>query len=122
VTLLLGLSWQIGRVGHVSPRPGLPFGTVVAVAPGTACGNYGVPLYSDAGEQDPAIGQGASPALPSPLPGLVSGQFVQDLLLNLRDEIEQRRQELIDLQDDDFGGWERDDAWELVLPINLAVA
>lgn len=122
VCLLVGATWQIGRVASVSPRPEGAFGTVVAEAPGAASGNYAVPLYSGAPDYDRAIGQDTSPALPAPLPDVVPGQFVQELLQNLRDEIERRRQEVIDLQDRDAGGWERDDAWQWVLPTNLAVA
>jgi hypothetical protein len=122
VCLLAGATWQIGRVASVPPRPVAPFVTVVAEAPGPACGNYAVPLYSDSAEVDGGGGQAISPALPAPLPDLAPGQFVQELLQNLRDEIDRRRQEVIDLQDRDAGGWERDDAWELVLPTNLAVA
>ena len=122
VCLLVAATWQIGRVASVPPRPEPAFGTVVAEAPGAACGNYAVPLYSGGVEHDGAIGSEGSPALPAPLPDLVPGQFVQELLQNLRDEIDRRRQDVIDLQDRDAGGWERDDAWELVLPTNLAVA
>ena len=121
VCLLAGTTWQIGRMASVPPRPESAFVTIVAEAPGAACGNYDVPLYSDSAEHDGAIGQGSSPALPAPLPDVAPGQFVQELLQNLRDEIDRRRQEVIDLQDRDAGGWERDDAWELVLPANLAV-
>ena len=122
VCLLLGTTWQISRFASVPPLPESAFVTVVAEAPGAACGNYAVPLYSGSAEPDGASEQEASPALPAPLPDMVPGQFVQELLQNLRDEIDRRRQEVIDLQDRDAGGWERDDAWELVLPTNLAVA
>jgi len=120
--LLVGVTWQIGRVVTIAPRPEPAFVTAAAEAPGAACGNYAVPLCAGPAEHDRAIGQGTSPALPAPLPDMVPGQFVQERLLNLRDEIDRRRQEVIDLQDRDAGGWERDDARQLVLPTNLAVA
>ena len=122
VCLLVGATWQIGRIAKVSPRPDSVFGTVVAEAPGAACGNYAVPLSAGSVEHDRALGQATPAALPAPLPNLVPGQFVQELLLNLRDEVDRRRQEVIDLQDRDAGGWERDDAWQLVLPTTLAAA
>lgn len=122
VCLLVGATWQIGRIATISPRPEPAFVTAVAEAPGAACGNYAVPLGPGSAEHDRAIGQGTSLALPAPLPDLVPGQFVQERLLNLRDEIDRRRQEVIELQDRDAGGWERDDAWQLVLPSNLAAA
>jgi len=121
--LLATITWYAGR--SLSGRPGgaaVAALSFVAEAPGAACGNYGVPLYSSYAEHDGAVLQGTRPGAPAPLPEIVPGQFVQDLLLNLRDDIEQRRQELIKLQDRDAGGWERDDAWECVLPLNLAVA
>lgn len=122
VCLLVGATWQIGRVASVPPRPGQTFATVVAEAPGAASGNYAVPLSASSADHDPVVGPATSAVVPAPLPDLVPGQFVQDLLQNLRDEIDRRRQEVIDLQDRDAGGWERDDAWHVVLPTNLAVA
>ena len=122
VCLLVGATWQIGRMATVSPRPEPAFVTAVAEAPGAACGNYAVPLCSGAADHGHASGPASSPVLPAPLPDMVPGQFVQERLLNLRDEIDRRRQEVIDLQDRDAGGWERDDAWQLVLPTNLAAA
>lgn len=120
--LLAVVTWHAGRTfSHRAPAPRVSY-SFVAEAPGPACGNYGVPLYSaTSAEKDGVLPAGARHAVPASLPGIVPGQFVQDLLLNLRDEIELRRQELIKLQDRDVGGWERDDAWECVLPLNLAV-
>jgi hypothetical protein len=124
VCLLAGVAWHVGRLDSLRPQTetaGLSL-TLLASAPDAACGNYGVPLLSTASQHDLALGQLPSPALPAPLPDIVPGQFVQELLLNLRDEVERRRQELLDLQDDHNGGWEPDDAWHLVLPSNLAAA
>jgi hypothetical protein len=121
VCLLATITWHLGRTFTPRPSPAPAYLSFAGEAPGAASGNYGVPLYSAGSAHDGAVRQGTNPALPAPLPDLVPGQFVQDLLLNLRDEMDERRQELIELQDRDAGGWERDDAWECVLPANLAV-
>jgi hypothetical protein len=122
--LLGAVVWHVGRLGGMRPRQeaaGLSV-SFLASAPDAASGNYGVPLLSTYSEHDRALGQLSVPSLPAPLPGIVPGQFVQELLLDLRDEIERRRQELIELQDDHNGGWEPEDAWQLVLPSHLALS
>jgi|GEM_PF-1168633 len=125
--LLTGVAWHVGHLDILRPRVADATDgsnlSLVASAPDSACGNYGVPLLSSVSAHDRAVGQPLSPEdLPAPLPGIVPGQFVQELLLNLRDEVDRRRQELLDLEDDQHGGWEPDDAWHLVLPSNLAAA
>lgn len=124
VCLLAGVAWHAGRLGR-PPVPAEGAGanlTFLAASPDAAYGNYGVPLAAAGSDHDRALRTLSSPPQPAPLPGIVPGQFVHDLLLNLRDEIEQRRQELLDLQDDAEGGWEPGDAEHRVLPHGLAAA
>ena len=56
------------------------------------------------------------------MPAAMPGFFLYDRLLNLREEIELRRQELMDLYERDLRDWGRDDTWEMVLPANMARA
>jgi len=124
VCLLAGVTWHFGQMlRSTQAEAAAPMSLTLAMdVLGPSGGNYRVPLSPGGTDSDGALTGGARNALPRPLPALATGHFVQDLMLDLRDEIEERRQELIRLQDRDAGGWERDDAWECVLPSNLAVA
>lgn len=125
VCLLAGVAWHVGHLARPAVSPSEPAGAGLSLAaslPDAAWGDYGVPVLSAGSEHDWAMGQLSSPALPAPRPGVVPGQFVQELLLDLRDEVDRRREELIELDDDDIGGREPEDAWQPVLPANLAAA
>ena len=124
VCLLATATWHFGRMLRPAATAATaPLALTLAMdGLGPVSGNYLVPLSPGGMDSDGALTAGARNALPRPLPALAPGHFVQDLLLDLRDEMDARRQELIRLQDRDAGGWERDDAWECVLPSNLAVA
>ncbi|MBN2450538.1 MAG: hypothetical protein JXR77_09110 [Lentisphaeria bacterium] len=123
LALLLGVAWQVNRTERVRraieevPTPFL------AQAADAAGGNYLVPLHPSYPDHERALRQMVSaPGVPTPLPASMPGFFLRERLLDIRQDVEQRRQELLELQERDLGDWDRDDVWEMVLPADVAVA
>jgi len=123
VFLLVGIAWHLNQTDSVRNVAESAPVQLLAQAADEACGNYGIPLFSGRSEHDRTIDQMAvAPASPSQLPTAMPGFFLGDRLLNIREEMDQRREELMELYERDLGDWDRDDAWEMVLPLHLAVA
>ena len=123
VCLLLGVVWQLNRTGGVRTVASSVPVQLLAQAADEVSGNYGIPLFSARTEHDRTVDQmTATPASAIPIPAVMPGFFRRDRLLNIREEMDLRHQDILELYDQDRGDWDRDDAWQMVLPFNLAVA
>ena len=123
LALLLGVTWHLSRSGRVRQVAESTPVQILAQVADDACGNYGIPLFSACSEHKRVLDQMAtsSASTTAPQPVIMPEFFFRDRLLNIREEIESRRQDILERFERDFGDWDRDDAWEMVLPSNVAI-
>lgn len=123
VCLLVGVTWHLNQTDSVRNVVESAPVQLLTQAADEACGYYGIPVLSARSEHDRTIDQMAiAPASPAQRPTAVPEFFPLDRLLNIREEVEQRRDQIIELYETDLGDRDRDGAWEMVLPQHLAVA
>lgn len=122
--LLLATSWHLTRVDRVRSIAESGSVHLLGLVADAAGGNYAIPLQPASPEHEQVMRQVAagSSGTPMPLPAALPGFLLRERLMGIREDLEFRRQELLDLQEQDLRDWGRDDAWHAVQPANLAAA
>lgn len=122
VALLFGVALHLSRNERVRDVAEGPSFQLLAQSADDDAGNYGIPLSPAHQEHERTVEQMATdPAAPVPMPASMPGFFLRDRLMDIREDMDTRREELLYMQQRDLGDWGRDETWHVVFPTYLAV-